>query len=82
MRVVSIEQEVRAVGHLYTAFIIYLFVTILYSVVLVGVFIVKVFGGAGGIDWPTFGKYFFGVGGLGVATYFFKPVRDKLLRQH
>jgi hypothetical protein len=46
-----------------------------------GIFCIKVFGGAPGIDWSTFGKYFFGTDGLGVATYFFKPVRDRLVRR-
>ena len=81
MRVLSEEQEVRALGHLYKAFMAYLCVTLAYTVVLIGIFCIKVFGGAPGIDWSTFGKYFFGTGGLGVATYFFKPVRDRLVRR-
>jgi hypothetical protein len=76
------KVEEQYLVYLYRVFIGYAVVVVLYCVVLITVFVVKATGGFANITWDVFGKYFFGAAGLGVGTWFFKPVRDRLLKQN
>jgi len=75
----KIEEQYMV--YLYRVFIAYSVVVVLYCLVLITVFVVKADGGFTYITWPVFTKYFYAAAGLGVGTWFFKPVRDHLLQQ-
>ncbi len=76
------DRAERFMGYLYKMLIAYSVVILAYAIALLMLFILKTTGSLPGVSWETFGKYFFGTGGLGVATWFFKPVRDQLIKQN
>ena len=75
------DRAERFMGHLYVVLVAYSVGTMVWAVILMVLFILKAMDCLPGISWETFGKYFFTTGGLGVATWFFKPVRDQLIKQ-
>jgi hypothetical protein len=81
LRVRNAASALYFMNWMYGVLIAYSIVVVAYCVVLIVMFVVKAAGGFTSVSWDVLGKYFFGTAGLGVGTWFFKPVRDHLLKQ-
>jgi hypothetical protein len=69
-------------GYLYWLLTAYAFLIVISASITIVLFVLKVAGNLIAIPWSMVGGLGFGTGGLSLAKWFFKPVRDHLIKQN